>query len=195
MFTSILQLPFQPRKQFAQISNRYSLVLVAVLLLATSIAHTFITNYISLGTNQSPVIPDNLWFLLLLVLLGGAVFFILPLILKGATRIYDHSLSYQKALWVNILAITPTLFLLPFALIGLFLFLTLGHIPSIFSNAYNVLDLLSIIWTFVITVGMVQVAVNTSRPRSLTISFTYLCFTILAIVAATLFLGAFIAAF
>lgn len=195
MFTSILQLPFQPRKQFASLTNHYSLPLVAAIILGSSLLHTFITNYIFPDTNQSPIFSDSLWLLVLAILFGGIAVFILPLILKGAGSIHDHPLSYQKAFWVNILTIIPSLFLMPIALIGLFLFLAQGSTPSLFTNIYRVLDWLSFIWIFVVAVGTIQVAANTSRPKSLTIAFTYLCFTVIAAVVAALFLGGFYTAF
>ncbi|SDW09074.1 hypothetical protein SAMN05421781_0412 [Marinococcus luteus] len=195
MFTSILQLPFKPRKQFAFLTDHYPLPLAAAIILSISILHTFITNYISLGTNQSQIFSDDPWLLVLAVLFGGISVFILPVILKGASSIYDHSLSYQKAFWVNILTIIPSLFLLPVALIGLFLFLTQGSTPALFTNVYRVLEWLSFIWIFVVAVGTIQVAANTSRPKSLTIAFTYFCFTVIAAVVAVLFLAGFFATF
>ncbi|MDZ5781978.1 hypothetical protein [Marinococcus luteus] len=195
MFTSILQLPFRPRKQFALLTTRYSLPLVAAIILSLSLLHTFITEYIFRGTNQSSILSGELWFLLLTTLFGGISFFILPIILKGAASIHDHSLSYQKAFWVNILTSIPSLFLLPVALIGLFLFFAQGNTPTLFTLIYRVLEGLSFIWIFVVAVGTIQVAANTSRPKSLTIAFTYLCFAVMAAVVTVLFLGGFYAAF
>lgn len=195
MFTSIFQLPFQPRKQFAVLTNHYPLPTVAAIILGLSLLHTFITNYISLGTNESSILSNNLWLLLSETLFAGISVFILPLILKGAGSIHDRPLSYQKAFWVNILTITPSLFLLPIALIGLVLFFAQGSTPSLFTFVYRVLEWISFIWMFVVAVGTIQVAANTRRPKALTIAFTYLCFTVIAAVVAALFLGGFYAAF
>ncbi|WP_298785526.1 hypothetical protein [uncultured Marinococcus sp.] len=195
MFTSILQLPFQPRKQFAFLTNHYPLLTVAAIILGLSLLHTFITNYIFPNTNQSPIFSDNLWLLLSETLFAGISVFILPLILKGAGSIHDRPLSYQKAFWVNILTVIPSLFLLPIVLIGLVLFFAQGSTPSLFTFVYRVLEWISFIWMFVVAVGTIQVAANTSRPKALTIAFTYLCFTVIAAVVAALFLGGFYAAF
>lgn len=195
MFTSILQLPFQPRKQFAFLTNHYPLPTVAAIILGVSLLHTFITNYIFPAADQSPILPDNLWLLVVAALFGGIAVFILPVILKGAGSIHDRSLSYQKAFWVNILTIIPSLFLLPIALIGLFLFLAQGSTPALFTFVYRVLEWISFIWVFVVAVGTIQVAANTSRPKALTIAFTYLCFTVIAAVVSVLFLAGFYAAF
>ncbi|WP_022794799.1 hypothetical protein [Marinococcus halotolerans] len=195
MFTSILQLPFQPRKQFAFLTNHYPLLLVASIILGTSLLHTFITNYIFPATNQSPIISHNSWLIVLETLFLGISVFILPVILKGAGSINDRPLSYQKAFWVNILTIIPSLFLLPVALIGLLTFIAQGSTPSLFTFVYRVLEWLSFIWIFVVAVGTIQVAANTSRPKALTIAFTYVCFTVIAAVVTVLFLGGFYAAF
>lgn len=195
MFTSILQLPFQPRKQFAFLTNHYPLPTVAAIILGLSLLHTFITNSIFPAANQSLIISGNLWLLVLATLFGGIAFFILPVILKGAGSIHDRPLSYQKAFWVNILTIIPSLFLLPIALIGLVIFLAQGSTPSSFTFVYRVLEWLSFIWVFVVAVGTIQVGANTSRPKALTIAFTYLCFTVVAVVVAVLFLGGFYATF
>lgn len=195
MFTSILQLPFQPRKQFAFLTNHYSLPLIAFIIISINLLQAFITVYISPDTNQSPFISNTFWLLIFTTLILGCVVFITPLILKGVSSINDHPISYQKAFWVNVSTIIPSLLLLPVTLIGLFLFLMQGATPELFSLVYGILEWLLIIWAFIVTVGTIQIATNTSRPKSLTIAFTYWCFTVIAGVVALLLLGGFFVAF
>lgn len=195
MFTSILQLPFQPRKQFAFLTNHYSLSLIAFIILGINLLQAFINVYISPDTNQSPLLSNTFWFLIFTILIFVCAVFITPLILKGASSINDHPISYQKAFWVNVSTIIPSLFLLPITLIGLFLFLMQGTASALFSLVYGILEWLLIIWAFIVTVGTIQIAANTSRAKSLTIAFTYWCFTIIVGVVVLLLLGGFFVAF